>query len=135
MTILDRLRPLLTGKIRISTVIYYASYAICSLTSRCIYTDRPRPLYIGSLKVQAFFLDAACREPYTAACAHAVRRHSCTPYWFFMNLTGETDPDSAHALLHYSGESAALDVWSNVFRWQSEAVACGVPVGLTQPRL
>jgi len=89
---------------------------------------RQRPLHVRTFwrrycTVQAFFLDAVCREPYTAACSHALPRRQCTPHWLFMNHTEDADTESAHGFLHYSGESEALFVLDNAFREKSKEVA------------
>jgi len=77
----------------------------------------------GMVKVQAFFLDAVCREPYTAVCSHALPRRQCTPHWLFMNRTEDADTDRAHGFFQYSGESEALFVLDTAFREKSEEVA------------
>ena len=75
------------------------------------------------VKVQAFFLDAVCREPYTAACSPDLPRRQRTPKWSLMNLAGDADTDNTHGLLQYSGESEALFVLDKVFREKREEVA------------
>ena len=67
-----------------------------------------------------FFLDMLCREPYTATCSHDLPRRQRTPNWSLMDLTGDTDVDSAHRLLLYSGESEALFMLDNVLHEKSE---------------
>ena len=90
---------------------------------RSTLTPTERMRYMCSLTGHAFFLDAVCRAPYTVACSHALPRRQCAPPGPCINLTGDADTDSAHGLLHYSRESAALVGVDNTFREKSEEVA------------